>query len=137
MKKGVFLYLTFFIAYLSWGLCIAFSLMGYSLHTDYWLYPLYLLGGWSPTIASYIALKRNNQVSGFKEWIRHIFDFKKPAWMYLLMIFFALVFFIPQILMGEVTGIQPLYTFLFLIPLMLFMGGLEEAGWRYVLQPEL
>lgn len=32
---------------------------------------------------------------------------------------------------------MPVYAIIVMIPMMLFMGGLEEAGWRYILQPEL
>lgn len=31
----------------------------------------------------------------------------------------------------------PIYAIVFMIPMMLLGGGLEEAGWRYILQPEL
>ena len=140
MKKAItvqFLLLTFAITYVSWGICAGFSLLGYSLTLDYWLYLPYLLGGWSPAIASYIVLKRNHRVTGFKEWLKNVFDVKRSLWMYLLMLLFALVYFMPQMLIGEPKEVQPLYMLALLMPLMLFMGGLEEAGWRYVLQPEL
>ncbi len=31
----------------------------------------------------------------------------------------------------------PLYALIVLLPMMIFMGGLEETGWRYILQLEL
>jgi len=132
-----FLFLTTAIVVLSWGICVAFSLSGFSLHTDYWMYLPYIIGGWSPTIASYFVLKNNRQISGFKEWLKNVFDVKRSIWAYLLMILFAVAYFIPQILISGMIEMKPVYMLIALTPLMLFGGGLEEAGWRYILQPEL
>lgn len=140
MKKSIsvqFLFLTGVIALVSWGICVVFSLSGYALNTDYWLYLPYMIGGWSPTIASYFVLKRNQKISGFREWLRNVFDAKRSIRAYLLMLLFAALYFIPQILISEITEMKPVYLLIVLTPLMLFGGGLEEAGWRYILQPEL
>ena len=84
---------------------------------DYiFLYPLYLLGGWSPTIASYLALKQLGHVNGFRQWLRNIFTLRSTISSYIMVLVLAAPF---------------------MVPIMLFGGGLEEAGWRYVLQPEL
>lgn len=50
---------------------------------------------------------------------------------------FLILFFLPQCLVNGYEPGAPIYALVFIIPLMLFCGGLEEAGWRYVLQPEL
>lgn len=34
---------------------------------------MHLIGGFSPTIASYITLKKYNQVKDFKSWLKKIF----------------------------------------------------------------
>ncbi len=140
MKKSIlvqFLILTGVIALVSWGICVAFSLSGFSLNKDYWMYLPYMTGGWSPTIASYFVLKRNRKISGFREWLRNVFDAKQPIWAYLLMLLFAALYFIPPIMISGITEMKPIYLLIVLVPLMLFGGGLEEAGWRYILQPEL
>lgn len=140
MNKKVaiqFTVLTFGIALITWGICILFGLFGITTEKHYWLYIPYLLGGWSPTIASYITLKKNNEISGFKEWIKNIFTFKNPIRLYLLVIMLNAVYFVPQIIINGTEEMIPLYLLIVLTPLMLFGGGLEEAGWRYILQPEL
>ena len=60
-----FLIYTFIIMAICWGTCMICSLNGLSLNKDYYLYVPYLLGGWSPAIASYIVLKKNDRVKGF------------------------------------------------------------------------
>lgn len=140
MRKSIsaqFLFLTGSIALVSWGICVAFSLSGFALSTDYWMYLPYMIGGWSPTIASYFVLKSNRKISGFREWLQNIFDVKRSIWAYVLMLLFVALYFIPRILISGITEMKSIYLLIVLTPLMLFGGGLEEAGWRYVLQPEL
>lgn len=50
-----------------WGICLVFSLNHISINDNYLLYIPYVLGGWSPTIASFISLKKNNKIKGFKD----------------------------------------------------------------------
>ena len=71
-----FLIYTFILMIICWGTCIICSFNNLSLEKDYFLFVPYLLGGWSPTIASFIVLKKNGKVKSFKEWIRNVFDFK-------------------------------------------------------------
>lgn len=51
-----FLIYTFMIMTICWGTCMICSFNNLSLEKDYFLYVPYLLGGWSPTIASFIVL---------------------------------------------------------------------------------
>lgn len=132
-----FLICTFLIMIVCWGICIICSLNGILLNENYFLYIPYLLGGWSPTIASFIALKKNNKVAGFKEWLKNIFDFKHNIFSYLIVIILAVLFILPQCLISGYENGFPLYLIVPMLPVMLFTGGLEETGWRYILQPEL
>ncbi len=134
--KDYLLY-TFLIMILCWGLCVICSLNGILLNDNYFLYLPYLIGGWSPTIASFIALKKNNKVTTFKEWLKNVFDFKHSIFSYLMVIFLGIIFILPQCLISGYERGAPLFVIIFMIPIMLFGGGLEEAGWRYILQPEL
>ncbi|MCL2492145.1 MAG: phosphate acetyltransferase, partial [Coriobacteriia bacterium] len=102
-----------------------------------WLYGLVALSALSPTIASYVVLKNNREVTGFREWIKKVFDIKEPLRFYLLVALLCAVFIIPQIIMNGLNEEQPLYLALVLIPVALIFGGLEEAGWSYVLRPQL
>ena len=70
-----FLCYTFSIMLICWGICVICSLNGIFLEDYYILFVPYLLGGWSPTIASFLALKKNNRIKSVKEWLKNIFDF--------------------------------------------------------------
>lgn len=132
-----YLSFTFLLMLLGWGICFLCSFSGISLNDHKWLYVPYLLGGWSPTIASYFALKRNNKVTNMKEWIKNIFDFKHSVFSYLLVVIMAVLFILPQCVISGYENGMPIYAMIVMIPVMLVGGGLEEAGWRYILQPEL
>ncbi len=134
--KDYLLY-TFLIMIICWGLCVICSLNGILLNENYLLYIPYLLGGWSPTIASFISLKKNNKVSSFKEWLKNVFDFKHNIFSYFMVIILGILFILPQCLISGYENGAPLYAIFVMIPVMLLGGGLEEAGWRYILQKEL
>lgn len=132
-----FLIYTFIIMTICWGTCMICSFNNLSLEKDYFLFVPYLLGGWSPTIASFIVLKKNDKVKSFKEWIRNVFDFKHGITSYSLVVILSVLYVLPQCIVAGYDKGAPLYAMLVMVPLMLLGGGLEEAGWRYILQPEL
>ena len=57
--------------------------------------------------------------------------------MYLLVLALSVLYVLPQCIAAGYEKGAPIYALIALIPMMLFAGGLEEAGWRYILQPEL
>lgn len=120
-----------------WGACILCSFNGISLDDNKWLYAPYLLGGWSPTIASYLALKGSGSVADMKEWLKNIFDLKHHIFSYLMVVMMAAIFILPQCIICGYENGAPIYAIIVMVPMMLAAGGLEEAGWRYILQPEL
>lgn len=129
---------TFAIMLICWGSCLLVGNMsGVTLSECPLLYVPYLLGGWSPTIASFLALKKHGRVGSGKEWLRNVFDFRHSVVSYFVPVIFAIMFILPQCLISGYKNGAPLFAIIFMIPVMLFGGGLEEAGWRYVLQPEL
>lgn len=137
-KLGIkYLLITFIIMVLAWGTCVLCGKFGITFSNYKIMYLPYLLGGFSPTIASFIALKQDEKVKGFKNWLIQIFDYKQHIVAYLLPIFFAFAYFIPQILISGYDEGVPFLILIILIPLMLFGGGNEEVGWRHILQPEL
>lgn len=117
-----------------WGTCLICSACGIILTDNYLLYVPYLLGGLSPTIASFIVTKKQKS---FKEWITDIFDFKYNILSYIVVIVLSVLFILPQCLISGYKMGAPLFAVVFMIPMMLLGGGLEEAGWRYLLQPML
>lgn len=77
-----YLWITFFIMIVCWGTCMLFSINGYALNDYYVLYILWIVGGVSPTIASYFTLKKNGVVSGLKDWLKKLFDAKQKLQFY-------------------------------------------------------
>ncbi len=132
-----YLSLTFLIMLIAWGICLLCSFSGTSLNDNKWLYVPYLLGGWSPTIASYLSLRHNHKVAGIREWLKNIFDLKHPVFSYGMVALMAVLFILPQCLISGYESGAPVFAIFVMVPMMLAMGGLEEAGWRYILQPEL
>ena len=128
---------TFLIMLICWGICVLCSFWGISLNDNKLLYVPYLAGGWSPTIASYLSLKKNNRVTGMKEWLKSLFDFRHNVFSYLLVAVLAGLFLLPQCLISGYEKGAPFFAIIFMIPMMIVGGGLEEAGWRCILQTEL
>ncbi len=139
-----FTLLTFCIAYLVSGALIALGQFGYSVYN--WVHSLQQFGMnipfaiyiLSPTIASYFVLKKNNNIADFKEWLKTVFYAKNNLFLYLFVVAgLALYFLIHIAVSGHTEVVLPFYTFFLSLPGNLIIGGLEEAGWMYILQPEL
>jgi len=129
--------ITFAIMLIACGMLIVFGHFGFTLEKHFWLYIPFIFGGFSPAIASYIVLKKNHGVKSFKEWIKNVFAVKSSIRFYFLVLLLSIVYFISQILIGGLEQMNPIWMFFVLLPLMPLGGGMEEAGWRYILQPEL
>lgn len=136
-KVRVYLIYTFLIMAACWGMCVICGQFGVNLTDFPLLYVPYLVGGLSPTIASYIVQKRYGEVRGFGEWLRNIFDVKHSVYSYLLLPALAAAFFVSLCCISGFEAGAPLAAVVVMIPVMLFGGGLEETGWRGILQPEL
>ena len=67
-----FLIITFTIMLVFWGGCAFISQFYNFTVNNLYLRIMHIIGGFSPTIASYISLKRNNKVKNFKEWLKII-----------------------------------------------------------------
>ena len=131
------LILTFVIMGICWGLCIILGINGLTMKDNTWIYLPWFMGGISPAIASYINLKKNGEVKGFTDWIKHVFGFKHSVCAYLLTILFPIMH---TVLMCMISGYRkglPIHWLPLMILAMIFAGGLEEAGWRYITFPEL
>jgi len=104
--------------------------------THPWVLILHLIGSLSPAIASYIALKKNKRITGFKEWLKLVFKAKIRFIYYIAALAPVAVY---HILNRVVSGITepPLHILPLIFLICFLMGGMEEAGWRSILQPEL
>ncbi|OPJ64362.1 CPBP family intramembrane glutamic endopeptidase [Clostridium oryzae] len=132
-----FLLLTFAISWLCWGSIIVanqFELLPYGTPLTMIIFGI---GGNGAPIASYILLRKWGEIDGFKDFLKRNFGFKASTWHYgLILILLAIHFVIPILLMST-NRKMPIYFGVLLIPILIFGGGLEEIGWRGILQPHL
>ena len=139
-----FTVVTFLIAYATAGALIFFGQFGYRVYnfTDTFgqfaaniPFAIYIL---SPGIASYFVLKKNKRITNLKEWLKNVFYVKSNIYPYLFVVFGLVLYFgIHLAVLGRVFTEFPLYVFLLSLPGNLMIGGLEESGWMYLLQPAL
>jgi uncharacterized protein len=140
-----FTLLTFCLACLASGAVIVLGQFGFTVNSSVQdsirnlgmnvPFAIYIM---SPAIASYIVLKRNNKIADFKEWLKTVFYVKNNISLYLFPIVgLAVFFFIHIAVSGPTEMMLPFYTFFLALPGNLIIGGMEEAGWTYILQPGL
>lgn len=139
-----FTVLTFCIAYLVSGSLIVLGKLGYRVYG--WVntlpqfcmdipFAIYIL---SPAIASYFVLKKNNKTINLWEWLKTVFYVKNNIYPYFFVVAGLILYFsIHALITGSVELTLPFYTFFLSLPGNLFIGGLEETGWAYILQPGL
>ena len=132
-----FLIITFTIMLVFWGGCALISQLFDMTINNIFLRIMHIIGGFSPTISSYISLKRNDKVKNFKEWLKKIFDVKHNVATYLLVVLFVLIYYLIGCLINGFEYGTPIFMSILIVPMMLFGGGNEEVGWRMILQPEL
>lgn len=138
-----FTVLTFCIAYSMSGVLIVLGTHGYSVYN--WVssvpqfimnvpFSLYIL---SPALASYLVLRWNKQTN-LREWMKTVFYIKNSIFLYLYVCAVLMIYFLVHALLSNrwVTEL-PFYIFFLSLPGSLMIGGLEEAGWSYILQPSL
>ena len=139
-----FTVLTFCIAYLVSGVLIILGQFGYQVYNWFDTLPqfcanipfaIYIL---SPAIASYIVLRWNNKVAGPREWLKTVFYAKNNIYPYIFVVAGLVLYFsLHTLFSGNAGAALPLYAFFLSLPGNLFIGGLEEAGWAYIMQPGL
>ena len=132
-----FLTITFAIMIVFWGGCALISQMFNLTVNNIFLRIMHIIGGFSPTIASYISLKRNAKVENFKEWLKKIFDIKHNIGIYFLVVLFVLIYYVLGCVINGFEFGAPIFMILVIAPMMLVGGGNEEVGWRMILQSEL
>jgi uncharacterized protein len=128
---------TFLITYIMWGIIIAANQFGYLKYGTPFSLILFAIGGNAPPIVAYVVLKREHKINGFRQYAKEAFSIKQRPLHYVMLTgFLALYFVVPALMQGVSIGAK-LYIGILSIPMMIFLGGLEELGWRYILQPSL
>lgn len=98
---------------------------------------LYMLGANIPPIMAFVLLICSKQRT-FKQLVKEIFSLKQPIQFYAVAVGLPILACIIPLLFHQASIAGPFYAPLFMIPvMMIFGGGLEEVGWRFILQPAL
>jgi len=137
MMTMQYLIFTFLITYLTWGgLILGTAFEWFEMGTPVaWI--LHIVGGNAPPIVAFFVLKKHGKVTGLKSFMQAAFAVKQPLMMYIIVLILTAVYFGLPALMGGITNSLPIYIAVLSIPVMIIGGGLEELGWRYLLQPIL
>jgi len=132
-----YLVLTFLMTYLAWGCLILGTAFEWIKMGTPVAWILHIVGGNAPPLVAFFVLKKHGKVEGFKSFMKNAFAVKEPLMMYIIVLVLAAVYFGLPALMGGITNSLPIYIAVLSIPVMIIGGGLEELGWRYLLQPVL
>lgn len=132
-----FLIRTFLITYIMWGIILVANQIGYLQYGTSASMIIFIIGGNAPPIAAYAVLRKEHKITNIKQFAKEVFTIKqKPGFYVVLIVFLVLYFGVPAVMKGVSSGAE-FYVGLLSIPLMILFGGLEELGWRYILQPSL
>ena len=134
-----YLVITFTVSWLLWGIVaiagkagIGFLTFGKPLGTI-----LYVLGGVSPAICEILLKKASSSKEDFRSFVKSIVNPKHSVLNYVYAIGGAMLIQAIPVFFGLTEVKQPLYMgFIMIIP-MIIGGGIEEIGWRGLLQPQL
>jgi uncharacterized protein len=128
---------TFILTYIMWWGIVIANQFGYLKYSTPSSMVFYIIGGNSPPIISYFVLRQSKKIKSLKQFMAEVFAIKqKPRYYAFLVALLVLYFGIPTLLNGILKGAE-LYIGVLFIPVMIIFGGLEELGWRYILQPSL
>lgn len=125
---------TYCLTILMWGGIILANQFGYLAYGTPFFMIFYIIGGSSPPIVAITYIVKD-KVMPVKQLFKTIFAINQPVRMYLYAISLAALYYIIPALFGKIEIVSPLYVSLLSLPLMVFGGGLEEVGWRFILQP--
>jgi len=132
-----YLIMTFSITWICWGIIIAANQFGILEYGTPLAMILFLLGGNAPPVASFILLKKWGEIDGLKSYLKRHFSFKSPSKNYGLVLILLIIHFMIPIALASTNRQMPIYYGLMMIPINIVGGGLEEIGWRGILQPYL
>lgn len=132
-----FLLFTFLLTYCCWGGILLANQFGYLKYGTSLSMVVFLIGGLSPTIVSYFYLKKCGRISGLKDFFKQTFSVKQPIKGYILVLIMLATYFAIPLLMGIITINAPIFMLPAIFLSSIIGGGLEELGWRYILQHDL
>lgn len=130
---------TFLASWLLWGCIILAQALNLTVLTM--KHPLgmllYVFGGISPAICEIVLMKRTTEKEEFRQFVRSILNPRHSILFYIYAVLGALLIQAIPVFFHLAEVRQPLYMgFLMILP-MIIGGGVEEIGWRGLLQPQL
>lgn len=144
-RPWLYLIFTFAISWTSWWTLAGLVHRGIVASGTPLFMSLFILGGLGPTIGAYASVVATRKEAPLSEYHQRLFRWRvNIAW---YMAAFGLPFALtsltvllcatvePNVLIH--LAITPWFTLFTSFPIMVLFGGLEELGWRGVLQPEL
>jgi uncharacterized protein len=144
-RLPVYLVAAFAITWLAWW-TLAAAIPATGTPFDNGLHgTLYILGGFGPTIAAFVAVALTPSEGAFREYLARLTRWRvNPLWYVAVLAVPPLLAFGKEAvsLIGAPSGIhfsplKPLLAGFTLFPAMIVGGGLEELGWRGVAQPAM
>jgi membrane protease YdiL (CAAX protease family) len=105
-------------------------------------HPLFFLATWAPAVAAFVLVLAHAGAAGLRRFLSRLLLWRAPAgWTAFVLLGLPLVFMAGSLIKGGPVlaemppeGAGPMVAILFM---MLFLGPIEEFGWRGVLQPLL
>lgn len=143
-KNLYFLLITAFFTLLGWGNLWFLARDGRLDSTSPLFFGLLVLGGSAPALSVFITIAITEGREGFHAYWKRLFLFKVPVGYYWIpLIFLFLLGVMPDLIAGELgSKLSALAQFSWVTVLAIFLsslifGGVEELGWRGLLQHEL
>lgn len=145
MSKEIkyFFYIILLTCILGFGVTIPLTQLGIIRYGSPIFMIFYGLSGYSPAIAGLLSAHKFYSKSEFKSFLKSCINIKKgfKEYLYILITIFILwstPFIIICFFRDEyILLTYPLFFLIYLTPIMIFGGGLEEIGWRGFLLPKL
>lgn len=142
-RTAVFLVSTFILTWSSWGLLAFLVSRGMMSLQSVPGMTLYILGGSAPTIMAFAAVLLTSESKKVQELTSRIIKFRIPIRYYLAALLIPGLLglagrFGAGLIISDyvpASDLQPIYYFIPLFASSIIFGGLEEVGWRGILQP--
>ncbi len=144
-RCNIFLLFTFTMTWLAWWMLACLTQSESIKFQSAIGQVLFILGGSGPTIGAYVAVLLTSNEGTLKEFHSRVLKatLSFPLYLYAMLVPVVIgaiglgVAYLISARYFEVHSIQPLYLFVPFLFAAVFMGGVEEFGWRGVLQPAL
>ncbi len=133
-----FLLYTFVIAWSVWGIIIIgnqyFNSLWYGT-LSFWIF--YSFGSVAPAISSFIIYQQFRDSFNNKNFLNYIFGLKISTKVWLIFILFLIRRFAMIWISFDIHRSISFVAMLINLPFLIILGGVEELGWRGILQPKI